>query len=575
MRPLDALLPRSPIARLLASAPADDVRVELARLDGLGLGGVEAAAAVFARGALALREGALDAAHRAFGESADAFAAAGQPRASALARCEAWLAAIRRGPRAVYAEATAALDALVEEHSGDELVAVVAGHYRGTAERFSGDPVATQRTLLAAFSASEPFLPERAQILNSLGTLYVVLGAHGAARSLLEHAAELHHQHGDAVGEAIAMGQLGSAALARGELEEARRFLQKQEWFASRVGDAFGRARALTFLADLALELGRPDDAVTLATKAREIAESVTPPLSMWVAYAERALGRAKVELGDDDARAHLDDAAARFAKIGNLLGDALVRWDRAHLAAATGADEPGHWFEAAWALGSLGLVHRVARILVDRAHDRKEASVPASPSAEVVAAAAQAAPQLAVAHELELVYADADALARIATRRSAGQRNLGRLAALAAAPCGLWVAALAGAVVGRERPPVPGERSAAVLVGALPGVALWAWPCAVDGVPQGAASVAEVARDLASARKALGDDLSAALTRADGARVTHVPFTGEGPGGLSGVDTLELVRAALAGPAGKLHLDPAVGWTAEAAGLVAMAGWG
>src|SRR6185436_14303874 len=107
----------------------------------------------------------------------------------------------------------------------------------------------------------------------------------------------------DAVGEAIAWGQLGSAALARGELERARRYLQKQEWFAAKVSDAFGRARALTFLADLALELGRPDDTVTLTETARSVAASVTPPLTIWIAYATRAIERARVELGQPGAR--------------------------------------------------------------------------------------------------------------------------------------------------------------------------------------------------------------------------------------------------------------------------------
>ena len=47
-------------------------------------------------------------------------------------------------------------------------------------------------------------LEERAQILNSIGTLYVIMGAFGAAQAMLEHAAELHHQNGDAVGEGLA-----------------------------------------------------------------------------------------------------------------------------------------------------------------------------------------------------------------------------------------------------------------------------------------------------------------------------------------------------------------------------------
>src|SRR5690606_35714442 len=145
---------------------------------------------------------------------------------------------------------------------------------------------------------------------------------YGAARSVLEHAAELNHQIGDRVSEAISYGQLGSAALAQGQLDEARRYLQKQEWFASRVGDPFGQARALVLLADLAIDLGRPDDAIELAEQARRVAAAVTPPLGMWIAYATRSIARAKVEIEDDSAARDLADARERFGKMGNQLGE-------------------------------------------------------------------------------------------------------------------------------------------------------------------------------------------------------------------------------------------------------------
>jgi len=565
MRPLEPLAASSAIARLLKGAPANEVRTEVARLGERTLHGAEAAALAFARGALALREGALDAAHTDLTAAAATFEELGQAQARSLSLCEAWLAAIRRGPRAIYAEAIAALDALAVEARGDALVEVVALHYRGTAQRFSGDAIATQRTLLDAFARSEPFLEERAQILNSLGTLYVVLGAFGAAHAMLEHAAELHHQTGDAVGEAIAYGQLGSAALARGELERSRRYLQKQEWFAAKVGDAFGRARALTFLADLALELGRPDDAVTLAETARSVAESVTPPLGIWVAYATRALGRARVELGEPGARADLLRATELFAKIGNLLGDALARWDLAHLAAREGGpDAPtASWFSAAWAFGSLGLTLRVAQLLRDQR--RLSASGPTAPH-EVVAAVAQGFSHLGVTQELELVYGEAEVLASIAARRTAGQRNLGRLGALAIAAPGLHVAAIAAEAIGHGRSAIPGERAAAALIGAFPGAAVVAWPLST--------SVGEVARDLAALRVAFGEDARAVLASAPGARVTGVPFAGEATAELAGVSVAPLVSEALSLVAAELAVRPDVGWSPEAEALALMAGY-
>ena len=59
MRPLEPLAALSPLARLLKSAPAAEVTGELDRLATIPLEPLPAAALVFARGALRLREGAL------------------------------------------------------------------------------------------------------------------------------------------------------------------------------------------------------------------------------------------------------------------------------------------------------------------------------------------------------------------------------------------------------------------------------------------------------------------------------------------------------------------------------------
>lgn len=559
MRPLEPLAPLSPLARLLAGADAAAVHAEIDRLDALTLGGPAAAALTFARGAIALREGGLDAARAALDGAADAFAALGEIEAAQLARCEAWLAAVRRGPRATYAEAVTALTGIAAA-AGEGRARAVALHYRGAAERASGDAAATQRTLLEALRAAEPFLDERARILNSLGTLHVVLGAFGAAEALLEHAAELHHQTGDATGEAIAHGQLGAAALGLGQLDRARRHLLRQEWLASRIGDAFGRARALSFLAEVALEAGRAADAAELAGRALAVARSVEPPLSLWIAYAERALGRAELELGEPGpARAHLEAARAAFARFGNPLGGALAGWDLARLDVEAGA--AGDWFGPAWALGSLGLAARVARLLADR----RAAGVAAETEGAALAAVAQAAPQLAAAEEIALMYAAPEALAAVATRRTAAHRNLARLAALAIAPRGLLVAALAAAAIGGARRALPDERAAAAALFELPGAAVWAWPAST--APD------EVARDLAAARAALGGDARAVLVMRPEARVLAPPFHGEVAASVEGVDAAPLIEAARALGPGTLAREEGVPWSGEAEARAARGG--
>lgn len=529
MLPLEPLASLSQVEGLILRARAPEAAAEIARLVEMSsavLSEVQRAAVTFARGALALREGSLAPAQAEFEAASAAFAAAGDPEAAELSRAEALLARMRRGPRQAFAEAEAALADLAGAASGPR-VRVVATHYRGAALRLLGDAQNTQRALLEALSLAEAHPPERPKILNSLGTLYVVLGAYGAAEALLEHAAELHHQRGDAVGEAIACGQLGAAALGLGDLAKARTWLQRQEWLASQVGDAFGRARALTFLADVALDLGRPDDALELADLAREVARSTTPPLAIWLAYATRAAGRAKADLGDSTAEAELRDARERFTRIGNPLGLALTEWDLVRLGGPlSGEAPPLTWNGPAWALASLGLPARVAGLMRDhaaQARARSGTSTPAPEAEQAFFAVAQPAPHLGVPREIDLVYEAPGVLGEVSNRRTAAQRNLARLGALTLAPPGLVIATITWSGAPRLRA-LPPERAACAAIGALPGVVQWAWPLATPD--------ADVERDLDALRAAVasagGRDVRVEIAREPSARVASPPFAGE-----------------------------------------------
>ncbi len=579
MKPLDLLADTSKIERLLRNAPPASVREELQTLASSKLSGATGVALAYAGGALALREGRLTDAFAAFDQAAEDFAVAGEAEAAALTRCEAWLAAIRRGPRKVFGNAAEALETLAAEHSDSQVVQVVAKHYCGVALRYSGQAEATLRVLLDCFSQSEGLLVERAQVLNSLGTLYVVLGAYGAAQAVLEHAADLNHQTGDFVSEAISYGQLGSAALALGEQQAAREHLQKQEWFASQVGDSFGQSRALTLLGDLAIDMGRPDDALEFGQRARSIASSVTPPLGMWVAYATRTVGRAKLELDEPDALQQLEQARSQFQKMGNQLGEALVNWDLANRLARCEppAETPvaqterlAPWRHAAWSLATLGLTGRVAHLL----HDLRELGVAPAALPQTathyldltMAATAQSYPHLSSAREVELVYSEPDTLAAIATRRIEGQRNLGRLAALSLAAPGLYVAAIASAAIGQQQRAIPTARAAAALVGLLPGVALWAW--------SGEREPTEIARDLSSLRAACGEDSRAALQHFPDGRLLCAPFAGEVGARVEGIGCAEIVSLAIAAEPGTLRRGSNVPWSGEAEALAVMSGY-
>ncbi len=579
MRPLENLREQpvaSPVARLLREAPPDAVRAELDRIGALDLTDAQGAARSYARGALALREGRLDDACELLDAAAVAFETMGDSEAAALSRCEAWLGAIRRGPRKMYTAAIEALERLAAEHDDNQRVWVVASHYRATAMRYSGQAEATLVVLLEAFARSDGLLAERAQVLNSLGTLYVVLGAYGAAGAVLSHAAEVNHQIRDRVSEAISFGQLGSAAMGRGDLEEARRHLQKQEWLASQVGDKFGQARALVLLGDLAIDLGRYDDAMDLASQARELAMSVTPPLQMWVAYATRTVGRALLELGDEEAATQLEHARVNFAKMGNQLGDALVSWDLAHLAAKTQGLSRSEtrrsetrrseiWHETASKFARLGLGARVAQVMHDL-RDLIEDDEETERLDLAIAAVSQNFAHLATAQEVELVLSRPQTVANMATRRIAGQRNLARLAANTLASPGLTVAVVAAEAIGTRVRPLPTRRSAATLLAQMPGVALWGWGTGT--------SSHEIARDLSSLRVALGEDSRAIVGWFSEARVTAVPFAGELGAELAGIELEGPIAAVLAGPAGSLVLLKGIAWDGEAEALARMSGF-
>jgi hypothetical protein len=322
----------------------------------------------------------------------------------------------------------------------------------------------------------------------------------------------------------------------------------------------------LVLLGDLAIDLGRPDDAIELAEQALRIAGSVQPPLHMWQAYATRTIGRAQVEIGSEDALATLERAAASFDQIGNQLGEALVRWDLAHLAARHGDEARARFHGAAWKLASLGLTGRVTQVLQDVRSAMSDEAPEAHAIDLVAAAAGQAFPHLAMSQEVELVLQRPETVAAVATRRIGGLRNLGRMAAQTLAAPGLFIAIVASPAIGTGVRAVPSRRSLATLLGQLPGVAVLAWPRD--------AAVNLIARDLSSLRVHLGDDTRAVLGWFPDARITTVPFAGELGADIAGADLGVYVASAIASAAGRLCVLPGVDWDRESDALAQMSGF-
>jgi tetratricopeptide (TPR) repeat protein len=311
-------------------------------------------------------------------------------------------------------------------------------------------------------------------VLNSLGTISVTLGAFGAATALCEHAAELCRLRHDVIGEAIAMGQLGAASLGKGDLPSARRYLSRQEWLSREIGDAFGQTRALVWLAEVALDDGRLDDARDLASKALGVASSVEPPLTTFMAYANRVLGRAKLRSGDRTGTAQLALSEATFREQRLPLGQALAERD---LALSAEPVDVAALHRATLTLASLGLVERVLESL-------EELPAPGGgPIArEVTLALAQSMPRRLEPMEAALMIEDPTVLSGTVTARMAAKKNLGRLALLAGSGPGLLVGLLCGAATADVLDAAVDHPSAAFSVlGELGSLTLVAWSAATE----------------------------------------------------------------------------------------------
>jgi hypothetical protein len=150
--------------------------------------------------------------------------------------------------------------------------------------------------------------------------------------------------------------------------------------------------------------------------------------------------------------------------------------------------------------------------------------------------------------------------------RRAAATRNLERLAALADAPRGLVLAAIAAPTLGRPERRLPPDGALAAAIAGMQGSTVWAWPA--NAPPEG------VAQDLAALLGSLGEEARAVLVRRPEARVIAPPLHGEVGAVVEGADATALVVAAQALAPGKLARGPDVPWTPEAEALASAGGF-
>jgi tetratricopeptide (TPR) repeat protein len=472
VNPLEPLCKEEDLERVLLSKPSSVVRAALLAWGSRERSPLESAALAFASGSLSLRDGRLDDAKRELEDAAARFATLGEEEASGLSTIEAAVARTRRGRRELAEEALAMVTPLFD--STLPRVRVRALLVQGSALRVMGQAAQAQAAFVVALGASRPFPETRSMVLNSLGTISVTLGAFGAATALCEHAAELCRLRHDVIGEAIAMGQLGAASLGKGDLPSARRYLSRQEWLSREIGDAFGQTRALVWLAEVALDDGRLDDARELASKALGVASSVEPPLTTFMAYANRVLGRAKLRSGDRTGMAQLALSEATFREQRLALGQALAERD---LALSSDPVDVAALRRATLTLASLGLVERVLESLEGLPLEGR-----AETSREVALALAQSMPRRLEPMEAALMVEDPTVLSGTVTARMAARKNLGRLALLASSGPGLLVGLVRVAVAdGTLEAAVDHPSSALAVLGELGGLTLVAWAATTE----------------------------------------------------------------------------------------------
>lgn len=570
MKPLDPLSGLGELESLLSSASVGLVRAELVRLEDSTLDDHGVVALLYARAELALRLRAYDEAHGFLLHAATGYRDLGEREAEELARAHGHLAVAMRGPRAASLEAAVELERLASAAS-TERVKATCDHGRGVARRATGELLLAHEAWTSALSGSEEMPDLRARVLLELGELYLSVGAIGGATSLLVRSAELARRLDHAIIEQRAHQSLARAASHRGDLAAARRHWLRCEVVADALEDLTARVEALSALAEIATQWERHGDALELSRTALALAEGQEPAQPSMLAWASRALGRATMELGDEEAAAHVARAREAFEELGDKLGEALARWDEAALAERARPSGVGvGWFEAGWMLATLGDSRRVLDLLADRRESRGGAESP-EPHDVARLALAERFSSHADGVEAELLADQPARLIALSQERADAHRNAARLCVLSAAPAGLVVAAIAAPPIGVARHAYPPATAAAVLVGQLPGVCVWAWRPPHHGLL--------IARDLAAVRAALGAQVRVVVARYAAARVVSPGFGAGASARLEGADAAALCFAALAAAPGALVLrepsDPedALDWDAECDVLVKMAG--
>ena len=166
------------------------------------------------------------------------------------------------------------------------------------------------------------FPATRARALDGLGFILVFQQDYGRAIDALEEAIALYEELGDQSGAALALANLGYAALHGGFMERVPAFVQEGEALMRKDLDGHARAYLRAIMASAALGLGDLDSGVAQIEEGlalcRELGDLRNTSMSLFI------LGMAKLTLGELDRGApSLEEGARITRELGDRLGGA------------------------------------------------------------------------------------------------------------------------------------------------------------------------------------------------------------------------------------------------------------
>ncbi len=194
----------------------------------------------------------------------------------------------------------------------------------GTVQYLTGDYPAAARSLGLALELYRHVgdAVGEADALTSLGTVHYLAGDYSSAAASQSRALRLYQGMGNRLGAANALTDLATVQNATGDRSAAAESLASALALFRDLGDRSGEAEALNNMGEL-MRASAPREAREYHEQARRLATSIAAPREE--ARALAGIGMADITAGDTtNGRTHLRDAIAIYRRIGSPQADEL-----------------------------------------------------------------------------------------------------------------------------------------------------------------------------------------------------------------------------------------------------------